>query len=306
MSVYTELTQQDLERFIQNFDLGDLVGFEGIASGVENTNYRIETTGGRFVLTLVESLPTSALPFFVRLLNQAHFHRLPTVELVPNCAGDCLQILKGKTALLAKEISGSAVRNPSLQQAQAIARFVAQFHLVFEQTPIGRENDRWHDWRAEKITALAGKLPDDQLQRVAQWNQDFLQMPFDTLPQGMVHGDLFRDNALFDGDQLNGVLDFYNACTAPLIWDVAICLNDWCVDFYNKQLKPEFTQAFLRAYQEVRPLSDKEKESLNAMRQLAAFRFYLSRSYDRVYPKQGNIVTIKPPEEFWWLLHVLG
>lgn len=296
MSVFTCITRPQLDQFFNSYALGEIVGFEGITDGIDNTNYSVTTTQGRFVLTLFESLAVDELAHILKLLAHLGKSDLPCPS--PQCdrQGNSLRRLNGKPAAVFKRLSGTAVVSPSILHCQEIGLQLASLHRCTEGYvfPIKSGNDlSWCEAVLNKIdvhlSAADRELINDELAFQAQ------NTPAN-LPRGVIHADLFRDNVLFDDDRLSGLLDFYSACTDTLLLDVAITANDWCCD--EGLINKEKLAALLTAYESLRPLQPLEKQYWPALLRAAALRFWLSRLAYRFYPRSGEITQQKDPLVF--------
>ncbi|TNF09722.1 MAG: homoserine kinase, partial [Pseudomonadales bacterium] len=230
MSVFTPLERHELEVFLAPYGLGRLRDFQGIAAGSENSNFFVSLEQGEYVLTLVERGPVADLPFFIELLDVLHDAGLPVPYALRTQDGLALRSLAEKPALLQPRLSGKHVREANAHHCQEVGRLLANIHLATRATPVERRSDRGLDWmlaegpsQALKLDEQALPLLRDALQEIAELKPRIL-----ALPRANLHADLFRDNVLFDGNHLAGVIDFYNACSGPMLYDLAITLNDWC------------------------------------------------------------------------------
>ena len=231
MSVVTPLERHELEAFVEPYRLGRLKGFQGIAAGSENSNFFISLDGGEFVLTLIERGPSADLPFFIALLERLHQAGLPVPYALPTSSGESLRQLAGKPALLQPRLHGKHLDQPNAHHCAEIGSWLARLHLATRDNILERRSDRGLDWMLEEGRLLALELHDEQLPLLRDSLHEVgeLQARILALPRANLHADLFRDNALFDGNRLAGVIDFYNACSGPMLYDLAITVNDWCV-----------------------------------------------------------------------------
>ena len=301
MSVYTRVEPPALEAFLRGFAVGELQSYEGIVDGIDNTNYFVTTTGGNFVLTLFEHYGDEELNFFLELLAVLAEHSVPCAHPVANRAGDYLQHLCGKPAALLQRLPGRSVTDPTATQCAGVGRALAQIHIAGADVPQHRDNPRGLAWFAETAARVLPIL-DGAAATLLREELAFQQgLPVDGLPRGVVHADLFRDNALFQGEELAGVIDFYAAGDDLLLYDLAICANDWCIRA-DTSLDRKRLGALLSAYAEVRPLLACERVAWAAMLRRAALRFWLSRLYDKHFPRAGDITHIKDPAHFEQLL----
>lgn len=307
MSVYTRVDRPALETFLHDFDAGLLVEYSGISAGIENTNYFVTTTQGRFVLTLFEQLSRDELPFFLGLMAHLAEHGVPTAHPLADRHGRYLGELCGKPAALVQRLSGSSVEHPDAAQCAAIGAALARLHLAGQSFPHERANPRGPHWWREASARVHDRLGPDEAKRLDEELAFQFAHRHDQLPRGVIHADLFRDNALFEGERLTGIIDLYYACTDALLFDVAVTVNDWCVT-EKRELDPERTRALLAAYAVVRPFTPAEHASWPAMLRAAALRFWLSRLVDLYYPREGELTHTKDPDAFGRLLaaHVRG
>lgn len=298
MSVFTPVTPAEAESWLAQFDLGDLIDLRGIAAGVENTNYFLTTTRGRFVLTLFERLPAQSAAGYLSLMASLAQQGLPCPLPVASRTGALLGTLKARPAALVTRLAGQPVEQPDAAHCAAIGRFLGRMHRLAPPSEPGTRNPRCGTWRIETARTVSGYLDADtaillavELARQAHRS--------DQLPRGMTHADLFRDNALFGDDgELQGVIDFYFAAENPLLFDVAVAVNDWCLAADGIALDSARTIALLRAYDTERPLQAVEAAAWRDELCAAALRFWLSRLVDYHQPRSGDVVAIKDPESF--------
>lgn len=296
MSVFTPLDRSDLEQFLQQFSVGELVSYQGISEGVENTNYFVTTTGGEFVLTLVESAAserlTEILSFVCLLADKGQAVAVP----VATDQGRYQLTLKSRPAILAQRLKGAPLVRPTVDQCAAMGRTLAGFHRCVAATAAQQSSDELIVWYNQTATGLLAKLEPAETYLLWDLISSAAEVPFDELPGGLVHADLFPDNVLFEGNQLIGVIDFYHTMRAPFIYDLAVVLNAWSYDEGSDELLVDNAMALIDSYSAARHLSDQEIRWLPRMRQLAAARFWLSRLRDYHFPKAGESVSAKSPE----------
>jgi homoserine kinase type II len=295
MSVYTVVERAQLLEHLKNYKLGHLVSFQGISSGIENTNYFVTTSQGDYVLTLFEELKAEELPYFLSIMAFVSEHGVPSAHPIRDKNGYYLSKLNGKPAALVERLSGSDVEKPNDIQCAVIGHSMAKLHQASLQLDSYRENSRGAYWRKQAAELLL-PLVDSNSAEIIRDELSF-QTNYHTLPldKHVIHADLFRDNALFNGDELSGIIDFYYACNDYFIYDLAIAVNDWCVDTEGL-LDAVRYKAFIDAYQAIRPLSKKEIESWPVVIRAAAFRFWLSRLRDVHFPKEGEMTHLKDPD----------
>ncbi len=298
MSVFTKVSHSELLAFLQRYPVGELIGFQGIGEGVENTNYFVDTDDGRWVLTLFERLNYADLPFFLGLMEHLASRDFPGAMPAHTHEGQALTTLNGKPAALVRRLTGQSVLFPSLEQCAQVGRVLGDLHVLGASYAGRCANDRGVAWREKTGTLLAGKVSDPALRALIE---DELRtqktLDLSALPQGVIHADLFRDNVLFVDQRLTGVIDFYYACNDALAYDLAVTLNDWCFEA-NGHLNTARWNALLGAYRARRELTDAEKAAWPLVLRAAALRFWLSRLYDWTFPREGDVVQIKDPEQY--------
>ncbi|MEO1956500.1 MAG: homoserine kinase [Methylophilaceae bacterium] len=297
MSVFTTLTLPEVQDFLQDFSTGEVTELKGIASGITNTNYFVITETSRYVLTIFEANTIDELPYFVDLMAHLAEHNIPCPEPIADKHGVALQEIKGKPALLVSCLQGRDVSEPDAAQCAQVGRMLAHMHLAGDAFGQQSNNQRDAAWRSNTAAQVMGKVSADErvlLQQVLAF-QDNLDL--DSLPRGVIHGDLFRDNVLFDGAALGGVIDFYYACHDVLAYDAAIAVNDWCLTESGGFDEPRLN-AFMQSYTEVRPFNEGEKQAWQGLLCIAALRFWLSRLYDFHFPAEGELTHAKDPDYF--------
>ncbi len=297
MSVYTPVEPQQLETLLKHYVLGELVNYQGISAGIENTNYFVTTTRGEFVLTLFEQMGYEELPYFLELMAYLAEHRVPSAHPEADSEGHYLREFCGKPTALVKRLRGQDVKSPQAAHCSALGAALGHMHTATSGFPLYRANTRgprwWHD-TAEKIQEYLSHEERTLLQDELNYQLAFRTLD---LPRGVIHADLFRDNALFEGESLSGIIDFYYACDDVLLYDVAITANDWCVAA-DGGLEPELLHAFLQAYHQARPFTSNERKAWAVMLRAAALRFWLSRLQDQYFPRPGELTHIKDPNVF--------
>jgi homoserine kinase type II len=297
MSVFTKVSHAELQQFLQRYPLGELIGYQGIGEGVENTNYFVDTREGRWVLTLFERLNYADLPFFLGLMEHLAHRGFPSAMPVPGNDGSALTELHGKPAALVMRLSGQSVLFPNLAQCAAVGRVLGEMH-VLGQSYAGRcRNDRGVAWRHATAQALIPKTDADSRALIEGELDAQTELDLTALPQGVIHADLFKDNVLFVEDRLSGVIDFYYACNDALLYDLAVTLNDWCTEA-DGRVNGARAHALLEAYRARREPEMAERAAWPLVLRAAAFRFYLSRLYDWTFPREGDLVHVKDPAQY--------
>jgi homoserine kinase type II len=305
MSVFTTLNLKEVREFLRDFNLGEIIELRGIAAGITNTNYFVVTASSKYVLTIFEKNKLEELNYFVDLMTFLAQKNVLCPLPIADKNGVSLHLLKGKPAMMVSCLNGTDILAPNTDQAQQVARAVAHLHNKGADFKAPSINQRDKTWRINTAQKVLPKL-DNADQVLLQSELDYLHAKdFTQLPTGVVHGDLFRDNVLFDGDKLGGFIDFYYACQDVLAYDVAIAVNEWCVHHNGAdigELDFEKVNAFLSAYQEIRTFEPKESAAWNDLCRLAALRFWLSRLYDFYFPQAGELTHTKDPNHFKHLL----
>ena len=298
MSVFTPLQRPQLESFLAPYGLGRLLDFQGIEAGSENSNFFVSLEQGEFVLTLVERGPSEDLPFFIELLDVLHEAGLPVPYALRTQQGEALRSLAGKPALLQPRLSGKHVSTVNAEHCREVGRLLAHIHLATREQPLPRQSDRGLEWMQREGVTLASHLPSEQAALLEAVLQEIERLKADirSLPRANLHADLFRDNCMFEGTHLSGVIDFYNACCGPMLYDLAITVNDWCSDEQGR-LDEQRAQAVIGAYAALRPFTAAEAELWPAMLRIACVRFWLSRLI-AAEAFAGQDVLIHDPGEF--------
>ncbi len=310
MAVYTQVSDAALAEFLSAYDLGAALAFKGIAEGVENSNYYLETELGQFFLTLFEKRVNAAeLPYFIGLKQHLAGKGFPCPEPVMGRDGQALRTLEGRPAVIVSFLEGLSPKRPNVRQCRALGENLARMHLALADFPMTRENSLGpKSWAA----LWAGRADDaDALQpglsgTVEAAFAEILRArdSFAELPHGTIHADLFPDNAFFLGDDFCGAFDFYFACTDALAYDLAVCLNAWAFDDGHaadgSALEYNFSKgaALIAGYQSVRPLNAMERDALPVLCLGASMRFFLTRLVDWTSTPAGALVRPKNPLEY--------
>lgn len=297
MAVFTTVSEAELSAWLADYSLGQLLELQGIASGIENTNYFVTTSNGRFVLTLFEKLTAEELPFYLNLMAHLARHGIPCPNPMANRHNQFLGAIKGKPACIVSRLSGRSTTTPNLAQCAAIGAMLGQMHIAGQSFAQVMPNPRGTAWRAATAPQVRPFL--DAAQAALLDDEVALHSRKDpvSLPQGVIHADLFRDNVLLEEDRVGGLIDFYFACSDALLYDVAITVNDWCMSA-DEKLDVQHARTLLRAYHAVRPLLDSERDAWPKMLRLAALRFWLSRLYDMYLPRDGELINAHDPRHF--------
>ena len=300
MSVYTPVSETELAEWLGNYSVGRLVSCEPIKAGIENTNYFVTTAQGRYVLTLFERLPAEELPFYINLMAHLARHGIPCPAPIADLSDQYLRALNGKPAALVTRLPGRSLERPGVSECAELGALLGRMHLAARSYSAYIENPRGAKWWRFAAREVRPFLDRNQSRLLDEELEFQAQNRFPDLPRAPVHADLFRDNALFEKGRISGVVDFYFAGVDCLLYDVAVCVNDWCLvdPQADRRLDEARTGALLDAYRAVRPPGELEREAWGAMLRAAALRFWLSRLYDFHLPRPGMLVHAHDPEHF--------
>jgi homoserine kinase type II len=282
---------------------------EGCAGGIENTNYFVTTDQAAYVLTLFERLTAEQLPFYLRLMKHLAFHGIPVPDPSANSDGDVLHALNGKPASVVNRLRGKSELAPTPEHCARVGDMLARLHLAARSFDMQQPNLRGLAWWNETMPVVLPHLTNEQAtllqSEVAYHNHVSTLSAYGALPRGPIHADLFRDNVLFDtpaeapnSPTLTGFFDFYFAGVDAWVFDIAVCLNDWCIDLATGETDHQRTQAFLTAYEKVRPLTAAEREMLPAQARAGALRFWISRLWDWHLPREASMLKPHDPGHF--------
>jgi len=297
MAVFTTVSEAELTAWLGDYSLGQLLEMQGIVSGIENTNYFVTTSNGRFVLTLFEILGADELPFYLNLMAHLARHGIPCPNPVANRHNQFLGMLNGKPACIVSRLNGKSTTTPGKTQCAAIGAMLGQMHIAGQSFSQVMPNPRGATWRAATVPLVLPFLDARQAELLESEVALQDRQDWSLLPQGVIHADLFRDNVLLEEGRVGGLIDFYFACSDALLYDVAITVNDWCMDSEGK-LDAGLTQTFLRAYHAERPLQQDERDIWRLLLRAAALRFWLSRLYDKHLPRDGELILAHDPRHF--------
>ncbi|MCW8200037.1 homoserine kinase [Verminephrobacter aporrectodeae subsp. tuberculatae] len=302
MAVFTEVPPQDARALLCHLQLGELLELRGIEGGIENTNYFLTSDQGEFVLTLFERLSAGQLPFYLYLMKHLALGGVPVPDPRADRNGDLLHSVCGKPAAVVNKLRGKSQLAPQGAHCAAMGALLARMHLVGRSFDRHQPNLRglpWWNATAPLVLAHVG-APQVALLRseLAYQNHVAASPAYAALPRGPVHADLFRDNVMFDGEELTGVFDFYFAGVDAWLFDLAVCLNDWCTDPASGAHDAARASRMLGAYQAVRRLSAAERALLPAMLRAGALRFWISRLWDFHLPREASMLTPHDPAHF--------
>ena len=301
MAVYTDVTEGELQAFLRNYPVGELLSYKGIAEGTENSNFLLHTTSGSYILTLYEKRVEKAdLPFFLGLMQHLAHKGISCPLPVDGKDGNVIGTLAGRPSVIITFLEGMWLRKPQVVHCREVGKALAELHIAGQDFTMTRPNalaiDGWRKlWdaargRADEVEpGLAREVDADFAEFEESWPAD--------LPAGVIHADMFPDNVFFLGDELSGLIDFYFACNDLYAYDLATCLNAWC---FEKDFSFNLTKgtALLEGYQSVRPLSEAEKAALPMLARGSALRFMLTRLYDWLTIPDGGLVMKRDPMEY--------
>ncbi len=311
MAVFTEVSPDDVRALLAQLDVGELQSLRGISAGIENTNYFVDTDRGAWVLTIFERLSFEQLPFYLELMRHLAQRGLPVPE--PQArgggedgGGEILHTMHGKPCALVNKLRGAHVLAPEPSHCAQLGAMLARMHQASADFGMSQPNLRGLGWWQETIPTIRPFLHAAQAELILE------ELRFQTevaesaaaraLPRGPIHADLFRDNAMFEGppghEALTGIFDFYFAGVDALIFDLSVCLNDWCIDLDSGRLATERARALLGAYEAIRPLDGNEHRLLPASMRAAALRFWVSRLWDFHLPRDAKMLKAHDPQHF--------
>ncbi|MES2113600.1 MAG: homoserine kinase [Pseudomonadota bacterium] len=302
MAVFTPVTLDDIGQWIQQFPLGKALALKGIASGIENSNFFLTTERGEYVLTIFENLSFEQLPFYLRLMDHLAARGVLVPAPVATTTGELLASLHGKPAAIVSKLEGRSQMDPQPVHCAAVGAMLARMHLAGLDYPLQQPNLRGLAWWNETTPQVLPYLSDENahlLRAEMHFQEAFAGCDtYRQLQQGPVHADLFRNNVMFDGERLTGFFDFYFAGCDTWLFDVAVTVNDWCIDLDTGVLDPARVRAMLDAYHAVRPFTAAEQTAWQPMLRAAALRFWLSRLYDFYQPREAEMLTPHDPAHF--------
>jgi len=297
MAVYTSITFDELTSFLNSYDLTQLKSFKGISSGVTNTNYLIETDNSKYILTIFEQAQPKDIQFYVDLMSFLSQQKFNCPAPIVNHAGHYLGKIQNKPTLLVSFLNGKELKEITKENCFHVGESLAHLHLTAKDYKVSLTNPRGLNWMNEVFQKMHHLLADDEKNVISKELINLDQNFVNNLSSGIIHADLFKDNVLFHNNRVSGIIDFYYACYDLHIYDIAITMNDWCVNA-SLSLDEEKKDFFLDGYDSIRKLDENEKQFLPTALRLAAMRFWLSRLYDFHFRKVGELTSIKAPEHF--------
>ena len=302
MAVFTEVSEEDARALLRRLDLGELTALRGIEGGIENTNYFATTDAGEYVLTLFERLSFEQLPFYLHLMKHLALRGIPVPDPAADEAGDILHKLSGKPAAVVNKLRGKSQLAPQPAHCAAVGAMLARMHLAGRDYSRSQPNLRGLPWWNDTVPVVLPFLTPPQATllagELAYQNHVAASSAYEALPRGPVHADLFRDNVMFEGESLTGFFDFYFAGVDTWLFDLGVCLNDWCIDLATGAHDAPRAQALLAAYARERPFTPQERQLLPAMLRAGALRFWISRLWDFYLPREASMLTPHDPTHF--------
>ena len=307
MAVYTEVSFDQAASLVGRLGLGELATLQGIRSGIENTNYFVDTTQGRYVLTVIERLTHAQLPFYLQLMKHLAGRGIPVPGPKADAQGAILHTLCDKPAAVVDRLPGRHHLAPDAAHCASLGAMLARMHAAAADFELHQPNLRGLVWWTETVPVVVPFVSDDQralLESELAFQQQLAgSAAYAALPRGPIHADLFRDNVMFDTtpagvDVLTGLFDFYFAGVDTWLFDLAVCLNDWAIDLDTGRLAEDRAAALVTAYESVRPLTGGERRLLPALMRAAALRFWLSRLWDLHLPRDAALLTAHDPGHF--------
>jgi homoserine kinase type II len=314
MAVFTEVPEEEAGELVRRLQLGELAALRGIQGGIENTNYFLTTSNDgakhEYVLTLFERLSHAQLPFYLYLMKHLARHGVPVPE--PQCQpgtasaahpeGELLFTLRGKPAAVVEKLRGHSELQPTAAHCAAVGEVLARMHIAGRDFAMTQPNLRGLAWWNETVPVVLPYVDPDQAAllraELAFQNHIALGSAYAALPRGPIHADLFRDNVMFEEGRLTGVFDFYFAGVDTWLFDVAVCLNDWCIALDTGAHDEARARALLDAYERVRPFAAAERRLLPAMLRAGALRFWISRLWDYHLPREASMLEPHDPSHF--------
>lgn len=306
MAVYTEVSVDEASGLLERLGLGELTALQGISSGIENTNYFASTAQQHWVLTLFERLPREELPYYLHLMLHLSQAGLPVPRPQASADGELVHTLTGKPAAVVSRVPGQPMLTPEPVHCAQLGALLGRMHRAAESFEWHKPHGRGLAWWEATLPQILPHVTADEsdlLRSELRFQQALAASAAGrALPMGHVHADLFRDNVMFDGAdgalQISGLLDFYFAGQDALLFDVAVCINDWCIDLENGRLLEDRAEPLLRAYRAERELAHGEWRLLPGMLRAAALRFWISRLWDWYMPRSASLLTPKSPAHF--------
>jgi homoserine kinase type II len=306
MAVFTEVSHDEASALLRQLHLGELTHMAGCSGGIENTNYFVSTSQEGlqhdYVLTLFERLSFEQLPFYLHLMKHLAQQGIPVPDPAADTSGRILHSLKGKPAAVVNKLRGRSELQPQALHCEQVGAMLARMHLAGQSYDRRQPNLRGLPWWNETVPVVLPHVTAEQAallrSELAYQNHVAASAAYAAIPKGPVHADLFRDNVMFEDGQLTGFFDFYFAGCDAWAFDLAVCLNDWCIDHDSGAPDVAREAAMLKAYTLVRPLMAQERQLLPAMKRAGALRFWISRLWDWHLPRDATMLKPHDPTHF--------
>ena len=297
MSVYTILKNKHIKEILSLYNIGSLKSFDGISDGITNTNYFLNTDKGKYVITIFEDIKKTKVTKYLKLMNFFSKKGLCAPEIMITKSGDVLTTVEKKPCSIMQKLSGKTVNESNSTLCKSLGEVIGTFHNFSQQYQGMISNSRDIKWIEKTIKKIEGHLEPNQLNLIKHCSKVFKKIFSSNLPSGVIHSDLFRDNVLANNNKITGIIDYYYSFNGPLIYELAVIANDWCVN-KNGSINARKYHSFINSYNSVRTITKKEMKQMNNAMIAAGLRFYLSRLVDMIFPKVGEITHIKDPSTF--------
>ena len=304
MAVYTKINKGDISFINKQFDIEEIISFQGIKKGIENTNYLLKSKNKKFILTIFEKrVSNKEIPFFMKLMDKLNNSKINCPKPLKNNNGKYLIKLKNKTACIVSFLKGKDKNKLDLKNCFEVGKIIAQMHLVTKNINLSRKNSmgiknldpllKSIKFRSNKFSNLEKFLANNLNEIKKNWPKK--------LPKGIIHGDLFIDNIFFNKNKLSGIIDFYFAANDYFMYEIAICINALCFDNKKSKFKinKQKIKSLIKGYESIKKISLKEKKSLNILCRGAAMRYFLTRLYDYSNTPKTALIQIKDPNEYY-------
>ena len=304
MAVYTKINKGDISFINKKFDIEEIISFQGIKKGIENTNYLLKSKNKKFILTIFEKrVSNKEIPFFMKLMDKLNNSKINCPKPLKNNDGKYLIKLKNKTACIVSFLKGKDKNKLDLKNCFEVGKIIAQMHLVTKNINLSRKNSmgiknldpllKSIKFRSNKFNNLEKFLASNLNEIKKNWPKK--------LPKGIIHGDLFIDNIFFNKNKLSGIIDFYFAANDYFMYEIAICINALCFDNKKSKFKinKQKIKSLIKGYESIKKISLKEKKSLNILCRGAAMRYFLTRLYDYSNTPKTALIQIKDPNEYY-------
>ena len=311
MSVYTSISDNEFSEILTSYSLGQFISAQGIQAGVENTNYFITTSKGDYVFTLFEKINQQELNLYISLLQQLAHAGIACPQPRADIHQQTINFIKGKPFIFVSRLKGENLTTVNASHCEAIATELAKLHTApvsFSDSPDHLlQNRRGKIWREITAKKIMHKLSENDAKLLSSELMIYESFDDSKLPRGIIHADLFKDNAIFNNKRLSGIIDLYDACYDSYLYDIAITINAWCTN-EKGELITSLVNAFLNSYQVLRPLTEDEKQAWPIMLRIAAMRFWISRLEDFLTQRPGDLTHCKNPDEYQCILknHVIA